>query len=651
MSLTAERPLERRGGYNGRIGHVDLTDGSTWYDEREPDWYRRYGGGGAIGAYYLLREIPAGADPLGPDNVLVFASSIVGGIDAPGVSRHTVLAKSPLSGGAGESQSTGTFGPALKRSGLDAIVVHGAAGEPTYLAVRAGEIVIGSAKAVWGLETADAHDALLELEGESVHTALIGPAGENLVRFASIVNDVAFMNCRTGMGAVMGSKLLKGIVVVPGEPMAIADPEALAAVAADYRANRRSAQNNAEQEDAGSMHWFGAMDLAEPVRGSANGMPMPSRNWQRDVFIDASAVDTDVLERRFKVDEEPPPNLEHHRRYLVPDGRFASDPRYGGFEPESSVGLALSCELADPEGLVKAIELTYRHGMDAESLGNVIGWAMEATERGVLAGGGFDDALEFGDADAFLDLAERIGRREGLGDVLAEGVVKAAERIGGGAEFAMALRGTELSGHDPRTRPGWALANASGPIGPDFLAIEHDWDFSSAVAGSGVELAIEQSRPIGIYARIDEADVGPAKVRQVVQLQDWWGGALESLMFDYRAIAPARYMSPDDVAATVRAATGWDVSIHEILLIGARRVNLLQEFNRKHGLRSEDERFPDRIHDAPIVEGPAAGAALSLDQLETMRRWYFAMRGWDESGRPTAAQLHLLDLGWVVEER
>jgi aldehyde:ferredoxin oxidoreductase len=207
--MMEERALSRCGGYTGRIGHINLSCGRVWFDEHDATRYRRYGGGGALAAWYLLHDIPVGADPLGPDNVLVFASSIVGGIGAPAVSRHAVLAMSPLSGVAGESQPTGTFGPALKRSGFDAIVIHAVAERPCYIVARDGELQAEDASELWGQDTADAHEALRALEGDHAHTALIGVAGENLVRFASIVNVVQFMSCRTGMGAVMGAKRLR----------------------------------------------------------------------------------------------------------------------------------------------------------------------------------------------------------------------------------------------------------------------------------------------------------------------------------------------------------------------------------------------------------------------------------------------------------
>jgi aldehyde:ferredoxin oxidoreductase len=657
MSIAAD-VLGRPGGYNGRIGHVDLTSGETWYDEHSATWYRRYGGGGGLAAWYLLRHIPTGADPLGPENVLVFASSVIAGVDAPGISRHAVLAKSPLSDATGESQSTSTFGPALKRSGLDALVLHGRAPGPAYLVLSRGRVEVKDASAIWGRDTADAHDWLLGQEGADAHTALIGVAGENLVRFASIVNDVQFMSCRTGMGAVMGSKHVKGVVAVPSSDIPFGNAELARDAISDYWQHRRTALFNKLQEDAGSMNWVTAPPVDETMAGLGEreamaGLPMPTRNWQRPVFADVRTIANEVLEADYRVTEPHPPNLEFHRRYLVPAGPFATDERYGGAETESLTGIAVFCGLTEPEPVLKAIEATYRYGLDPESLGGTIAWAMECAEKSLIRREELDDIdVRFGNAQAFLDLTDRIAHRRGAGKVLAEGSARASSHFGRGTEaLAMVSRGIEMSGHDPRNKPGWALANASGPIGPDFMASEHDWDLSPAVEGSGVEDAIAQSRAYGILEREPEAEKGPRKVRQTVFLQRWWSGALECLLFDYRSISPMRYMSPGRVAQLASGITGWDMSIHEIMLMGERRVTMLQEFNRRHGLTQERERFPDRIHQVPIDEGPYTGAHLTLEELRGMQTLYYEMHGWDLDGIPCEWKLHELELGWIIEQR
>lgn len=630
--------LRRLGGFHGRIGRIDLTSSEVSYEEPSPTWYRRYGGGGALAAWYLLREIPVGAAALGPDNVIVFASSIVGGADAPALSKHTVLAKSPLTGGAGESQSVSTFGPAFKRAGLDAVVIRGQADEPSVIVVRDGVVTIEAARELWGLDIADAHDRLVTRHGERAHTALIGVAGENLVRFASIVNDVRSMCCRTGLGAVLGSKRLKGLVAIEGDDVPVADPATARLAIDDYWANRRSCVVNQAQEDAGVASW-----LADTPGGT---WPIPARNFGRALFPEVGRIAGSRLEAEYKVEEDPPPNIEYARRYAVRRGPFATDERYGGLEVNTMASLGPMLWLGDIEAVLKAAELTYRYGLDPESLGGTLAWAMECGEQeGVPASGGDGRTLEWGDGQGVVELVEAIAHRRGSGDLLAEGSRRAAERIGKGTELAMTCKGKEIPPHEPRNKPGLALAYGAGPIGPDYCAVEHDWDYSPG----GFDYILDKSRAYGMLERTPEDDLGPRKVRQVLYLHRWWSGALESLLFDLFGVAPARYMPPLRMEQLIRGITGWDLSLLEVMLIGERRLALLQEFNRREGLTRADDFLPRRFYDEPLGEGGYAGAVLDRNAYGKALDLLYAMSGWDAEGRPTDAKLHDLELGWVVE--
>lgn len=628
------------GGYHGRIAHADLTSGAVWYDEHNETWYRRYGGGGALAAWYLLREIPAGADALAPENVLVFASSIVAGVDAPALSKHTVLAKSPLTGGAGESQSVSTFAPAFKSSGLDAVVVHGRAESPVKLVLRDGTAEILEATSLWGLETADAHDALLDAHGPDAHTSIIGPAGENLVRFASIVNDVRFMNARTGMGAVMGSKHLKAVVAIPTSPAPVADPATAGLAIDDFWTNRRTCGLNEVQEDFGVASW-----LADTPEGG--GWPVVSRNFQRAVFPTVSRISGTVMNERYRVEAKPPPNIEYAHRYTVTDGPFATDPRYGGLEVNTAAALGPMIWVDDLEALLKVAELTYRQGLDSESLGATLAWAMECGERGVMPDHVFPEGVPaFGDANAVVATVEDIAQRRGPGDVLAEGSARAAARLGDETlPYTMTCKGKEIPPHEPRNKPGLALAYGAGPIGPDYCVVEHDWDYSP----DGFPYILDNSRAYGMLERNLERDLGPSKVRQVVMLQRWWSGALESLLFDLFGIAPARYMPPTRVEQLIRGITGWDFSIHELMQIGDRRVTLMQLFNRREGLTRSDDVLPDRFFDDPLPEGAYEGWVLDRDEYAEALTLYYEMNGWNDAGVPSRATLHELELGWATD--
>jgi aldehyde:ferredoxin oxidoreductase len=239
------------------------------------------------------------------------------------------------------------------------------------------------------------------------------------------------------MGAVMGSKQLKGVVAVPSGDIPIGNPELVQDAIEDYWQNRRTALFNKLQEDAGSMNWVTAPPVDETIAGLGEreamaGLPMPTRNWQKPVFANVRTIANEVLEANYRVPEAHPPNLEFHRRYRVPSGPFATDERYGGAETESLTGIAVFCELTEPEPVLKAIEATYRYGLDAESLGGTIAWAMECAEKGLISRQELDGIdVGFGNSQAFLDLTDRIAHRRGVGNILAEGSARAASHFGG----------------------------------------------------------------------------------------------------------------------------------------------------------------------------------------------------------------------------
>ena len=627
----------KRGGHWGRIAFVELGSEKIRYEEPDSNFYRRYGGGGALGTFFILRDMPRGTDPLSAENVFVITSSIVAGVDAPGLSKHSILAKSPLTGGMGESQSVSPFGVALAASGVDAIVIRGRSKKPVIVIAEKGEVRIESADKLWGLDVADTHDQILSKFGSSAHTALIGKAGENLVRYASVVNDCKFMSCRTGLGAVLGSKNVKGIVCLADRAPEIAN-QALADVAIhDFWDNRLTNTLNLAQESAGVGSW-----IADTPGGDA--WPLCLKNFQRSVFPAVADISGSKLESEYRVNGLPtPPNIEYAREYVVTSGPFATDARYGGCEVNSVAALGPMTWCDDLEVVLKMIELTYRFGLDPESLGVSIAWLMEAGEKGLI-----DYDIRFGQKEQLVDLVNDIALRRGIGDLLAEGCARAAATLGIEAQkIAMTSKGKEIPPHEPRNKPGLALAYAAGPIGPDYCVIEHDWDYSPV----GFSYIIENSRAYGMLERNDEKDLGPRKVRQVVMLQRWWSGALESLLFDLFAIAPARYMPPTMVETLIRGITGWDFSILELMMIGERRIVMMQEFNRREGLTKADDTLPERFFEEPICEGKYQGHVLDRSEFKKALELYYLMSGFDSNGWPTEAKITELELNWLLTSR
>lgn len=634
--------LKPPSGCNGRIAHVNLTTRAVQYEEPDPTWWRTYLGGGALAGHYLLRDVPPGTDATDPGNVLVFASSVVAGLDAPAVSKHTVVAKSPLTGAVGESQSVGTFGPALKRSGVDALVISGRADKPVTLRLRRGVVEIVAADHLWGMEVADTHDEILSVEGGNAHTAIIGQAGERLVRYASIVNDVRFMNCRTGMGSVMGSKHLKAVVVIPDdEDVPVAHPELLEQLRRDWEENYHVTVHNRAQTTFGISSWLSATEGGED-------WPYVTGNYDSAVFTGLKGLSADVLEQRYATPQPASYKwFDYARVYHVSEGPQRTDPRYGGCEGNSLAALGPPLRISDPECVLKLNELTYRYGLDPESLGATLAWVMSGHERGYLPDD-FAPGVLFGACDAAVDAVHRIARRDGFGDLLAEGTARASRKFGDEAVYrSVTCKSKELPVHEPRNKPALALAYGVGPIGPDYCVIEHDWDYSP----DGFPYILKKSHAFGVLHVTEESEMTADKVPQVVLLQRWWSGALETLLFDLFSVAPARYLPPTHIELLCRAVTGWDLSVYEIMAAGERRIALFQEFNRRHGINRDDDYLPPRMYDEPLPDGAYAGTRIDRDWYESALNLYYDMSGFDWRGWPKESKLRELGLADVFESR
>jgi aldehyde:ferredoxin oxidoreductase len=456
-------------GYTGKILKVDLSDGSIEAEQRDEAFYRRYLGGRALSLYYLLNEMPAGVDPLGPENVLVFAPGVLTGAAVSGQGRNGVAAKSPLTGGLGSTEAGGYWGSELKRAGFDAIVVRGQAESPVYLWIKDGKVELRDAQHLWGMTTGDCEDALREELGDKgVRTALIGPSGENLVRYAIVVNDRSHFAGRTGMGAVMGSKRLKGIAVraTPGE------------------SRMEIAEDTGVRETA---RWMGSnLDLVERLHdtGTAGGLKnlslgggLPTWNFQAGHFdgddkLDGATMRDTILIKR----DTCAACAVRCKRVVQADEPYEIDPKYGGPEYESLGALGSSTGVDDLLAAAKANEVCAAYGLDTISAGVSIAFAMECYEHGLLTEedtGGL--ALHWGDGDLMLKLLDMINLREGFGDLLAEGVARMAEQIGPEAEtYAMHVKGQEIPMHEPRIKHTLGVGYALSPTGADHMHNIHD---------------------------------------------------------------------------------------------------------------------------------------------------------------------------------
>src|SRR5437773_1348489 len=476
-----------RYGYWNKILHVNLADRRTWIEEPGDAFFRRYAGGRGLIAHYLLKYVPKGADPLGPDNILVIAPGVLTGAPVPGAGRHSVGAKSPLTGGFGESESGGYWGAELKRAGWDGIVFHGVSPTPVYLWINEGAVEIRAASHLWGKVTGEVEDILLaELGDKLIRIAQIGPAGENLVRFACIANELNEVAGRTGMGAVMGSKKLKAIAVRGKTSVKIADQPGLMTIAKWV--------SGTMDEKHRAFHEFGT-GAAMQGKSLEGGMPVLNyRMGAADTVakVDAIAVRDQVrvkmgacyacsvrckkvvhIEEREEAARAAAENVYKGRARVAVDpmGRYRVDPRYGGPEYESLASLGVNLGLDDLVAICKSNEMCNYLAMDTVSLGATLAWAMECFEKGILT---LEDTggvpLRFHDADGVIKVVEMIAYRQGIGDLLAEGSLRAAQRLGRGSEaFLTTVKGMEMAMHDPRHMPAMRASYLLAPTGGDPL--------------------------------------------------------------------------------------------------------------------------------------------------------------------------------------
>jgi aldehyde:ferredoxin oxidoreductase len=623
-----------RFGYHGKVLHVDLKTQQTRVEEPDDRFWRTYGGGGLLAAYYLLRECPPGIDAFDPLNPLILTSSVVAGHPYAGLARYTAAAKSPLTGGVGETRCEGPFGLALKNSGVDSLVFHGVADRPTVVVVEDGKATFHDAGHLWRKPVSQTVDLLEEQFGADIHTAVIGPAGERLVRFASIVSERSYQAARMGMGAVMGSKRLKGVVIRGDHQPPVADPTTCAEITERYRARMRdNALTRWQLEPPGFSAWvhLHGLDAA-----------LCTRNYRDSVFEAADNYDARYFMERYRHDGNCPGCPNNCIKFFGTDDDAAYDPRAGGIHQEISGTLGPNLGIADLDTIFRANVLCNDLGLDPTSLGFTLSMAMECVKRRLLAA---DTSLRFGDSAAVLAMIRHIAYREGFGNLLAEGTRRAAAQIGGGAEgYALHVKGLEMVCFEPRTQTNLALGYATAPIGPRYDICEHDWDYDTTV---GWEHTLDSSRTLGILERIPMEYLGEEKVRNFKALATLWSAA-DALDFCIFAIAPTRLLSLHDMAALLGAVTGWNTSAYEIMRFGERRLHLMRVYNLREGLTAEDDTLPARFFDEPVSVGRWVDTRLDRERFAAAVRTYYRMMGWDDAGRPRYETLLDHHLEWAA---
>jgi len=625
-------------GYHGRILHVDLTNGTLNVETPDEQFYRKYMGGSALGLYYALKYIPKGADPLGPENALILSTGVTTGAPISGQSRLTATAKSPLTGAVGDSQCGGYFPAELKFAGFDAIVIRGRAEKPVYLWIHDGEAELRDASHLWGKITGEVEDLIKEELGEKKMEILqVGPAGEKLVRFAALMNMANRANGRTGMGAVMGSKNLKAIAVKGSSKWRpkVADPKALKELA-------RWGIQNLEASDAAGLALLGTSEI---VVSQSKGGGLPTRNWQSGYFEGAERISgqrmyDEILKER---DTCYGCVVRCKRVVEITDGAYQVDPRYGGPEYETIATFGSYCGIDDLHAIAYANQICNMYGMDTISCGATIAWAMECFEHGLITTedtGGIE--LRFGNAEAMVKMTEMIAKREGFGNILAEGSARAAQIIGRGTEeFVVAVKGQEVPAHMPHVKRSLGLIYAVNPFGADHQSSEHDPAYKAYP---------ERMAALDLKDPVSRMVLNGEKVRFATVTQ-WLYSAMDTVNVCQFVYGPAwQLYDTEQLVQMIRAVTGWNVTVHELLEVGRRRLNMLRAFNAREGIGRDQDKLPKKFFKQALKGGKSDGIILSEEEIERAKDLYYAMNGWDvETGTPTRAALESVSLGWLAD--
>jgi aldehyde:ferredoxin oxidoreductase len=623
-------------GYNGKILRIDLSEHKIQIEEPDEFIYRNYLGGAALAAQYLLKEIPKGVDALSPDNVLAVMCSVITGAPISGASRFTTASKSPLTNGYGEAEAGGWWGPELKRAGYDGIIIKGKSPKPVYIWIHDGEVEIRDASKMWGMVTGDCQEAIKgELGDNKIRVLQIGPGGEKLVRYACIVNELKHFNGRTGTGAVMGSKNLKAIAVRGTHNIEMADEDATKNILKWLR--ETYVHKPHDMHDEGTARLVPALD---------QGGILPTRNFRDGSFekafdISGTCMKETILVRRGTCYAC---SIACKREVEVNEGQFKASKEYGGPEYETIGSLGSLCGVGDLAAISMGNEICNKYTVDTISAGVAIAFAMECYENGILTKDDTDGIdLRFGNAEAMVKMTEMICKREGLGDLLAEGVMRAAKKLGRGSEkFAIHVKGQELPMHEPRGKRSLVYAYSLSPTGADHMEAPHDVFYELASADENHALS-----PLGLTESVDTLDMGPKKVRAFLyakQLNDFYNSIG---MCDFAA-GPIGPLSISKLVEYIRAVTGWDASLWEFMKVGDRANAMMRIFNYREGFTKDDDTLPERLFEG-LENGALKGVSIDKDEFEKMKALFYQMSGWDKDGYPTKAKLAELGLEWVED--
>ena len=614
------------GGYNGKILRIDLTKEVTKIENISDSFCRKYIGGTGFIIYYLVNEVNPDIDPMGPENKLIFACGPLTGIPLGGAARHAIGAKSPLTGGVAKSEVGEWWGPQFKRAGFDALIVEGKAEKPVYLWIHNGEVEIKEAGHLWGKETRETQETIrAEVGDDRARLAMIGPGGENLVRYACIMHGLYDAAGRGGLGAVMGSKNLKAVAVRGNNLPPVRDPEGVRELSTWLRENMDLVKGFSD---------FGTGGAMERFEEAGN---VPIRNFSGAGYPEVTNISPKTIRDTIRVGMVGcfgcPVRCKKEVEVSEP---YQVDRAYGGPEYETIGAIGPCCGVDDLAAVAHGSALCNAYSLDTISTGVTIAFAMECWEKGILTSddtGGLD--LEFGNARAMIQAIELIAHRQGIGDLLAEGSARAAEKIGKGSDaLTMQVKGLEIPMHEPRINKGLALGYMVNPHGADHM--DNMVDVLMSGYGEKPAMSLADAVPLGLEPTSLE-DIGPRKT-VYFKIQQ-----AKRIIFDSLSLCHFLPYSFPQAVRVLSSVTGWDTSEMEQIRVSDRILTLCRIFNLGAGFTSEDDRLPSRFFE-PAASGPLADKSLDPGNMKQAKKYYYGLMGWDEQGIPTAAKLEELGI-------
>lgn len=600
------------GGYTGKTLVVDLTAQRNTVTETDWDAARQFIGAKGLGAKLLFDNLPTGTDPLTPENILMFTTGPLTGTMAQTSGRGTVVTKSPQTGLYLDSHFGGIFAAEMKRAGWDFIIVKGRADTPQYINIVDDSVEFKDGAQLWGKECLETHDWLQKTEGR-VKTAVIGPAGENLVKFSAITFDGHRHAGRGGSGAVMGSKNLKAIALSGTKKVPLHDPDRFRLRAKEVLKKIQEHSFIPIRRKYGTPYWV------KPVNDWGF---IPTRNYQEGFFEQGENINAETMQKRIVDGSGACYNcvIACWNKSSVKSGPYKGVSLVGP-EYETIALMGSNLGVGKIEDVAFLNERCNELGMDTISLGGVLGFAVESYKKGVLTADDLDGVtLNWGKTDAFAEVIENIAYRRGkVGNLLAEGVKKAAETLKKQSEnYAVHVKGLEIPGYDPRGSFGMGLAYATSDRG---ACHQRAWTVTTEVNNP------EYDR----FSFVKKAEL-------VKKIQDERAAFFSLVLCDFAPI------SEKDCVGMWNLATGFDHTVESYLQAGERIWNLIRLFNLREGLDPADDQLPTRLFRDPFTKGPAKGKLLSRNGFQRSLQEYYVLRGWDENGIPTKKKLKELGL-------